>query len=48
MFTGTVVLLSLVVVAAAAPADVTNETISEDKMMEIKREWLGKLNTCMQ
>jgi hypothetical protein len=30
-----------VVVAAASPADVTNETVSEDKMMEMKREWFG-------
>jgi hypothetical protein len=41
VFIGTAVLLSLVVVAAASPADVTNETVSEDKMMEMKREWFG-------
>ena len=45
VFTGTAVLLSLLVVAAASPADVTNETSSEDNLMEMKREWLSELST---
>jgi hypothetical protein len=45
VFIGTAVLLSLVVVAAP-DVHVTKETASEDKMSEMKREWLG--NFCKE